>query len=454
MGKTTPAPFVRGCVRNESGPVAGATVRLAWRRDAELRARTDAAGRYAFSSKDVAALGEFRRAGNAAVSAWLGDRASGRRTLPLGIAEVEVDLALRPGRVLRLEVVDADGRPAADVDLRVLGTVAGPAGEVDGDRGFDIAVTTDAEGRATLPPHVPEAGLSVSYVATRAGSWETLRPEEPDAEVLRLHLARLVSIRGTVVDSRGRPVAGASVQAWVHGRVARARGVRTDEAGCFRLEDLPGVDRIEIRPPAARTPDGSSGTVAFARPVEVAPTSEEVDLGRIEVPEIFEVRGRARDETGAAVADAEVGIDGRSVRTDDEGTFRLDAIPRGEHRLPAVRSEDFGPARLEADRPIRVPEDRAVDLVLREPGPLATIRILPRDPAGAPVELRPPTALLTAPGRRRVRPRSFPGANVPPGVRDLWLWGPGYEVAHVPGVTLEPGRTTTVPVTMTDRTEK
>lgn len=429
MGRATPTPFVCGCVRDESGPVAGATVRLTWRGDAELRTRTDAEGCYSFAAGEVAALGELRRAGPARVSAWLGDRASGRRTLPLGVANAEVDLSLRPGSTLRLEVVDADGRPAAGVDLHVLGTVAGPAGEVDGDRGFDFTVTTGAEGRATLPPHVPETGLTVSYVATRAGSWETLRPDGPDAAPVRLRLARLVSIRGTVVDARGRPVAGAFVQARMEERVGRARGVRTDEAGGFRFVDLAGVDRLEIRPPAEETQDGPSGTVAFEVPVEVSATAEEVDLGRIEAPETFEVRGRARDEAGAPVADAEVGVDARSVWTDDDGTFRLDAIPRGEHRLRAVRYAEFGPCRLEAERPIRVPED-------------------------GEVELRPPKALLTGADDRPVRVRSFPEADVPLGVRDLWLWAPGYEVAHVPGVRLAPGRTTTVRPTMRPREVK
>jgi hypothetical protein len=190
-----------------------------------------------------------------------------------------------------------------------------------------------------------------------------------------IELSRGETLRGTVVDERGRPAPGARVEGQVmHGPWGTSVSATADASGAFALDDLDpsrtGL-RIEASTPVART----------AAAVEVSPRAR----GPIELkvrPEFVAApTGRVVDRSGAPVAGVEVEVweqafegaepirlafgGGPTLRTGPDGSYR---VPRGlriDHRYRAeARAEGRSPSRTDWTRFRPGQAARLPDLVL------------------------------------------------------------------------------------------
>ncbi|MCA8959420.1 MAG: sigma-70 family RNA polymerase sigma factor [Planctomycetes bacterium] len=210
---------------------------------------------------------------------------------------------------------------------------------------------------------------------------------------------------GTVVDSSGRPVPGATVSM----RSTDWRGtpyrVTTDAEGRFETFGLADRGELELE---IGHPDYPGVTLRQALPVKS-------DLGDIAFDEPHRLRGRVVDPNGSPCRDAEVlalpttRFHSRSVvraRTDTEGGFRLPPVSSGVYVL-RVEHADFAP--LEQEVTTESPE---VPTLRLEGGAsiVGSVRTESGRPvAGVPIrigtivgdELRGPVALSDAEGHFR-----------------------------------------------------
>lgn len=199
--------------------------------------------------------------------------------------ELEVTLALGPAVRARVQVVDPRGEPVPDARVTLANASVGLLSRI---------ATTDAEGRAAPGPVVPgpyvlraeaDGFLPAEPLAITLDAPDPDHPEAPP--VFTLTLLRPGAIAGIVVDEDGRPVAEAVVE--------------------YEAEHLHSAGESEARAQmfaAALTQIGSLG-------VTVGP-----------VPPI-PVLGAAED----------AGTD--SLRTESDGTFRIDLLAPGTYRLGA-----------------------------------------------------------------------------------------------------------------------
>jgi hypothetical protein len=146
-------------------------------------------------------------AGTYALRATLGQSAS---PIEFGASvgrgeEKAVTLKLAPGVVVDVRVTDGEGDPATPIaGARVTLTEGGVSP-------FPIEGTTDASGRARLGPVAP-AFLSVAARADGFVPRGAVAVPDPPRGELRVALARAGVLSGRVVDARGFPVDGASLQ--------------------------------------------------------------------------------------------------------------------------------------------------------------------------------------------------------------------------------------------------
>jgi hypothetical protein len=145
-------------------------------------------------------------AGVYAIRARLGELVS---PIELGVLvargeETPITLRLAPGRRIAVRVTDGDAEGGAIAAARVTLAEAGLSP-------FPIEATTDAKGRASLGPFAP-GGATLSARAdgfvARGG---IALPDPPPAE-MRIPLVRAGTLTGRIVDARGYPVDGATIQ--------------------------------------------------------------------------------------------------------------------------------------------------------------------------------------------------------------------------------------------------
>lgn len=198
----TPAGTLAGVVRDAEGqPARGATVILAgsgvW---PPREYQSDDDGRYRI---DDVAPGVYE----------LWARATHERSPPRSGITLEagdalfVPLQMVTGDHVEGIVVDAEGAPIAGAEVLV----------VDG--GLALAptrVTTGADGRFHIEPLLPVA-YERSYLAQASGYLPGQTAAGGSNDELRIVLEPGATLRGRVVDERGRPVAGALVQ-WLMNR--------------------------------------------------------------------------------------------------------------------------------------------------------------------------------------------------------------------------------------------
>lgn len=150
--------------------------------------------------------------------------------------------------VIAGRVVDGDGRPVAGAEVRIWQKMPGatdqtvsdqPVRFADGDGGE--VLHTDSDGRFQTPDVVvPEAFARVFADAegmlTARGDWVEIR-QETNPHVIEVVMRRLRIVEGRVVDSEGRPIAGATV--FHVGDGPEKLITQTDLAGKFQLLLVP-----------------------------------------------------------------------------------------------------------------------------------------------------------------------------------------------------------------------
>ena|GEM_PF-3367071 len=201
--------------------------------------------------------------------------------------------------------------------------------------------STDGNGHLTFYPQ-SGASLDVTFQAEANGQMSDVFSATGGDVVLRLHKVNTVTLRGHVVDEHDRPISGASVQlrttfsyraADDMSQVEKTRRL-TDQNGRFAFSGLVPGDTIDVSASAA----GYVGTLANG-----VQTKEGQDIS---MPPIWlvpgaSIRGRAVDQNGKPLADAEVFTHAREgldvSKTDENGNFTTPLLPLGENSFTILK---------------------------------------------------------------------------------------------------------------------
>jgi protocatechuate 3,4-dioxygenase beta subunit len=241
-----------------------------------------------------------------------------------------VVLRMRPAASLEITVVDAaTQRPVsgAMVELRSLAVVAATT---DGD---GVAVI-EGVGAGTLTVKVSATGYAAQFeLVTSAGA-----PGDVVRRRYALHPG--VSVSGTVVDTAGQPVEGASVlveNISFLGALSDPRldAMITDAKGRWRFDALPQAT-VRFRASHQRFAPTVSAPVPLADGVPRSGVEIVLDVGA-------RLTGHVVDTGGAPAASAVVQVGGASVESalirqahcDDDGRFELAGLPRTAIHLVA-----------------------------------------------------------------------------------------------------------------------
>lgn len=372
-------------------------------------------------------------AGSYSLRATWGEKVSPiELAVPLARAEdKEVTLRLAPGRRVVVRVTDGDADGAAGVaGARVVLAEGGLAP-------FPLEAATDGSGRALLGPI---ALGPASVTATADGFVDGGAVAVLPAGETRVALVRAGTLAGRIVDARGRPVGGATLEV-----------VGTDPLG-MPIDDEPSRARFRrahfeasLPGPAALVPAGELGVVpgpvppiphagapAFAGAGAAPPAADPwvsradgtfrispVTPGRVRLlvrhPEYVEaesdvvtldpggerevnvilraggaLEGHVVDASSRPVAGAHVvvaamrGTLERSARTGTDGSFAFAALP-GEISVAVYRDDDALHPSLR--RALVVPEGGRKEITLALPAEREAMTVTVRDDRGYPVAM-------------------------------------------------------------------
>ena len=312
--------LIRGRLRDAKGsPVTGARIQAlpAGHHGAFGMDVTDVAGAFVLGG-----LGEGRYRLSVAVGA------AHRGSLEVEAGSDPIEWTLGSTGAIAGEVVDASGRPVASFHVT--------ARPVQGDGTSPFAPSSTASGAFRIEEVVP--GRYALYVTASdhadavLGDVEVTAERTTDVGAIRLGPAGIV--RGTVVDAKGRPAAGAAVTVWSQrdyegGYLShRHPQAHTSADGTFEIRGLnPGPIRVE-----AQHPHLGGGQ---ADGLEVDPTAE-ATVTQVVLQPGGRVKGtiRRRGQGLAATVTARsfpgLSRDTASTLADDEGHFVLENVPAGQ----------------------------------------------------------------------------------------------------------------------------
>ena len=165
---------------------------------------------------------------------------------------VEANLALEPARYYRGTVVDEQGQPIAGVQIGAYSSSSQRTGGVEmtatsPDGTFEL-FNYPVELIKLLDNEVRKSRVNFTHPDYIAAQVDDLNPIERDQrESLRVVLPTGQKLAGTVLDTAGKPVAGALVRAGlVSGTYSK--GTTTDATGHFALRGLGrGLLKVEVR---------------------------------------------------------------------------------------------------------------------------------------------------------------------------------------------------------------
>jgi RNA polymerase sigma factor (sigma-70 family) len=412
--------------------------------DTSLPARSDAQGRFHFAPADdgLYRLARVSAQGHTAFSAGWGEGAISFALRP-GERIRGVRLALTPIRICRGTVVDEAGNPVEGARIISHGpgrTHAGTPG-----------ATSDAQGRFEFAPR--EMGWIDAQHGTRLArthmGWSAFGACELRLQLDRSQPAGVVAIAGRVERTDGRPIAGATVEAWTNPLLQRnafhAVGRTSSDAdGRFQLAPLEAI------------PYGLSVGVGGRQVAAV----EEVRGGTrdviVRVPSPGRLRGQVQDQkTGRPVASFSIALfRGRSgggsagvfTRYDARGAFEIENLPAGPYRVIALAEA-------------RAPSEEQVVEVAPEPASAVELTFLLTEgarihgtvtdrPSGKPLASAR-VALSGGPGAGQPTPLSsevlsggdgrFELRGVPPGHLSILVSADGHHGRVVGGLNVQAG---------------
>lgn len=266
------------------------------------------------------------------------------------------------------------------------------------------AVRSDSRGGFSLPLAAAVGATVQADTGGYARNWARLRADQAaGTESLTLLLAPTVAASGRVVDSAGRPVAGADVWAVPSDAGGFRRGSTREQTltstdGTFHLPELETDTPYTLH---ARRDGHAPGLVELAAPAD-GPTGGALDPVEIVLPDASAAFGRVVDFDENPVAGAEVSLapvvetsdifallransaaaGDHQATTDAEGRFEIGDLPSGRFDLTAS-ARRFAPLTVPG---VELAEDRSrVDLgtLLLEPGLTLEGQVV--DPQGRPV---------------------------------------------------------------------
>ncbi len=342
-------------------PVAGAAVSLqptlpadllararALRNPEQIPATTGASGRFEVKHLPAGAFDLTVRArGFAPITVPALAIPEGKGTTDLGTVQ------LAPGGAVHGVVVDPQGEPIADAEVRAAGADRDGMslrGGRPGDAGTASAVTAD-DGSFTLEDLAPGVALDVTATHPGYGPGGAPGVAVPSGTPVRIVLQPVSRVSGHVLGPDGKPVAGASVAlnesprrlggAFFQMPSRRLHEGMTDDEGAFSFPDVaPGSFQMSASAPGHQR--------AELRGLEVK-AGQDLSGIAIQLPAGATVEGQVTSTEGKPLADAEVlvadaavnGIAGFSPfqsETDDDGQYRIEGISPGPHTLEARAS--------------------------------------------------------------------------------------------------------------------
>jgi protocatechuate 3,4-dioxygenase beta subunit/uncharacterized GH25 family protein len=343
------------------GPVAGAEVSLRPTLPADLLARVRALRNPERIAATTGASGRFEMKNLPAGTFDLSVRAHGfapitvpALVIPEGQGTADLGtVQLAPGGSVHGVVVDLQGEPIADAEVRTAGADRDGLlfrGGRPGDVGAASAVTA-ADGSFTLEDLVPGVALDVTATHPGYGPGGAPGVAVPGETPIRIVLQPVASVSGHVLGPDGKPVAGASVA--LNESPRRLGGAFfqmpsrhlhegvTDDEGAFSFTDVaPGPFQMSASAPGHQR--------AELRGLEVKP-GQDLSGVAIQLPAGATVEGRVTSTEGKPVMDAEVVVADAAVNgiavlspfrgeTDDDGQYRIEGISPGPHTLEASAS--------------------------------------------------------------------------------------------------------------------
>ncbi|HEX5442264.1 MAG TPA: carboxypeptidase-like regulatory domain-containing protein [Pirellulales bacterium] len=277
------------------------------------------------------------------------ERAARDDSVPEDATEVTLDpIRVKRGETLVGSVVDKAGRPVADA--QVIGVCPKL---VQGQ--YAATARSDRDGNFLLTRVAPNADVQLWAVSAAGATAEPLVVPTPNRDWLTLTVdpSTAWSLSGRVVNTAGRPIAGAAVRILQRsspfspddGYVTFDGHVRlyTDAAGRFTT---PG----QLRPGRRYQIDiDALGMMPERTELIEATTKPTTDFGDIvltPVPRVRSLAGQVVDESGSPVAGAIIKQSGDGPRrtrsvSDAEGRFRIDGVYEGAAWLFASH-DDFG----------------------------------------------------------------------------------------------------------------
>lgn len=257
----------------------------------------------------------------------------------LGLSETseEVVIALHPAVTIRGKVIVAD----SDAEPCTEGSVELADKDLDIEAHDGVGPDGSVEFKGMLPGTY-EVTVSCDDFVRREHYDDLVVGTEPiEGVVWEVDAGR--SIRGTVADAAGEPIAEGRVWAQKTGGGARdavffGSSGELQPDGTFEIRGLqPGRYRVTA------TPEESHGIKA-EQEVEVTQSADTEGV-ELELPASGTIAGRVEDDAGQPVGGVQVSTQGPvrgggRVYTADDGMFEIPAVPVGRHRV--IARHDWG----------------------------------------------------------------------------------------------------------------